>query len=189
VVVLVAFAAASTSATQTGDVTAKIPPVVLSHQHEAMCKVKVGDALPAIELPRVEESGNGRLADLLGEQATVVVFWSPEQRMALEQLADMSPDVVEPFGGKGVAVVGIAVNQSASDAEAALKHAGASFPNLLDAEESAFASVGTDRLPRTYLLDSEGKILWFDIEYSLATRRDLHQALRALVGEPASAGK
>ena len=30
-----------------------MPPVLLSKQHEALCKVKVGDALPAIELPKV----------------------------------------------------------------------------------------------------------------------------------------
>jgi hypothetical protein len=33
-------------------------------------------------------------------------------------------------------------------------------------------------LPRTYLLDSSGKILWFDLEYSRSTRRELNQAIR-----------
>jgi hypothetical protein len=32
-----------------------------------------------------------------------------------------------------------------------------------------------------YLLDPQGKVLWFDIDYSLATRRELNQALRAVV--------
>ena len=64
--------------------------------------------------------------------------------------------------------------------QAALEKAGANFPNLLDADGKAFAQVGSERLPRTYLLDPQGKILWFDIEYSLATRRELHQALRAV---------
>jgi hypothetical protein len=53
---------------------------------------------------------------------------------------------------------------------------------LLDAEGRAFAEVGSEKLPRTYLVDAQGKILWFDIEYSLSTRRELHQALRAVVG-------
>jgi hypothetical protein len=30
------------------------------------------------------------------------------------------------------------------------------------------------------VLDPSGKIVWFDIEYSMATRRELHQALRTL---------
>jgi hypothetical protein len=31
------------------------------------------------------------------------------------------------------------------------------------------------------VLDANGKIVWFDLEYSLATRRELQQALLATV--------
>jgi peroxiredoxin len=162
---------------------ATIPPVLLSKQHEALCSVKVSDTMPAIEL---EQLGEGRksLAELAGSTATVVVFWKSDRRMALEELADLGPDVLEPYGRAGVSVVGIAVGESADGAQAALQKAGANFPTLLDAEGSAFAQVGSERLPRTYLIDPQGKILWFDIEYSLATRRELQQALRALTTQP-----
>jgi hypothetical protein len=59
---------------------------------------------------------------------------------------------------------------------------------LLDADGKVFAEVGSEKLPRVYLVGSQGDILWFDIEYSHATRRELNQSLRAVVGEPASAG-
>ena len=36
------------------------------------------------------------------------------------------------------------------------------FPNLLDADGKAFAQVGSEKLPRTFVLDPSGKILWFD---------------------------
>ena len=62
--------------------------------------------------------------------------------------------------------------------------AGANFPTLLDADGKAFAQIGSEKMPRTFLLDPQGKILWFDIEYSLSTRRELHQALRSVTGEP-----
>jgi peroxiredoxin len=165
---------------------AEIPAVALSKGHEALCKVKVGDTMLEISLPQLGGEP-AKLATLLGEKATVVVFWNSDRRMAREQLADLGPDVVEPFGKAGVAVVGIVVGESESDAQAALKAAEISFANLLDADGKAFAQVGSEKLPRTYLLDPQGKILWFDIEYSLGTRRELHQALRAVAGEPASA--
>jgi peroxiredoxin len=151
--------------------------------------VKVGDAMPEIQLPRLD--GNGEptdLAKLSGDKATVVVFWSADRRMAREQLADLRSDVIELFADRGVAVVGIAVEKSRERAESALQQARADFPNLLDTGGEAFAKVGSQKLPRTYLLDPQGKIIWFDIEYSLGTRRELHQALRAVIGEPASAG-
>jgi len=36
-------------------------------------------------------------------------------------------------------------------------------------------------LPWTFVLDANGKIVWFDLEYSLSTRRELQQALLATV--------
>ena len=136
--------------------------------------------MPAIELPKVGDNGKAKLASLLGKKATVVVFWKGDRRMSNELLADIAADVIEPFGKSGVEVVGVAVNETAASAPEALTKAGAKFTNLLDADGKAFAQVGSERLPRTYVLDPTGKIAWFDIEYSHATRRELRDALRAL---------
>jgi peroxiredoxin len=162
---------------------AVMPKVVLSKSHEALCKVKVGDVLPAIELPVVGSNDKKKLAEFYGKAATVVVFWKGDRRMTRELLADLGPDVLELFGKQGVAVVGVAVNETAASAKAALDKAGAKFVNWLDADGKAFARVGSVRLPRVYLIDPTGNILWFDIEYSQTTRRELHQALRAVTGE------
>jgi peroxiredoxin len=157
-----------------------MPKVQLSKREQALCNVKVGDAMPEIELPKVAGGEKAKLASLFGKQATVVVFWKADRRMAREQLADVPVDVVELFGKEGVAVVGIAVNETAESAAAALAKADAKFTNLLDADGKAFAKVGSERLPRTYVLDGKGNIVWFDIEYSLTTRRELHDVLRLL---------
>jgi peroxiredoxin len=157
-----------------------MPKVVMSKGDEAACKIKVGDAMPQIELPKLGSDSKTKLADLLGKKATVVVFWKGDRRMGQQQLADLGKDVVQPFGKEGVSVVGVAVDQSAREAQQALKKAGATFTNLNDADGKAFALMGTGRFPRTYVLDPSGKIVWFDIEYSMATRRELHQALRTL---------
>jgi peroxiredoxin len=159
-----------------------MPRVLMSKGDEAVCKVRVGDAMPAIELPKPGGNDKTKLADLFGKNATVVVFWKSDRRMSQQQLADIGTDVVEPFGKQGVSVVGVAVEEAAKDVEATIKNSRATFPNLHDADGKAFARVGNGRFPRTYLLDPGGKIVWFDIEYSLATRRELHQALRAMVG-------
>jgi peroxiredoxin len=154
--------------------------VILSKLQESLCRVKVGDAMPEIKLALL--GGNeAELGKLNGERATVVAFWKSDRRMSRTLLADLGPDVLEPFGPLGVAVIGIAVDESATNAKAAMTKAAARFPTLLDPGGKAFAAVGSDKLPRVYLLDPKGKILWFDIEYSLSTRRELKQALRAVV--------
>jgi len=162
----------------------EIPPVVMSKEHEALCRVKVGDAMPAIKLNEL----GGRemeLSRLFGKTATIVVFWKGDGHMARTMLADLGPDVIQPFTEQGIAVVGIAVEQSARDVLAALEKAELRIPCLLDPEGKAFALVGKERLPRVYLLDPQGELLWLDIEYSLATRRELNQSLRAVVATAA----
>jgi peroxiredoxin len=157
-----------------------IPPVVLSKEHEALCRVKVGDKLPEIQLSQLGGSQTA-IEKLYGASATVVAFWNADRPMSRTLLADLGPDVVEPFGKQGVAVVTVAVDQPANAARATLEKAQARLPTLIDTGGKAFATVGKERLPRVYLVDPQGKVLWFDIEYSLSTRRELNQALRAVV--------
>jgi peroxiredoxin len=157
---------------------AEVPPVLLTKQHQELCRVKVGDTLPAIELPKVL-GGNAKLSALAGKAATVVVFWKADRRMSRDELADLGPDVVQKFGSRGVEVVGIAVEEPAATARDLIKKTAANFPQLLDADGKAFAQVGAERLPWTLVLDGAGKIVWFDLEYSLSTRRELQQALLA----------
>jgi peroxiredoxin len=159
---------------------ATVPPVLLTKQHEALCRVKVGEAMPAIELAKVD-GDKTKLADLYGKAATVVVFWKGDRRMAREELADLGPDVVDALGKKGVSVVGIAQQESSDAARKTLEETSAKFPNLVDADGKAFAKIGAQKLPWTLVLDSNGKIVWFDLEYSHATRRELQQALLATI--------
>ena len=49
---------------------------------------------------------------------------------------------------------------------------------LVDADRAYFRQVATEKLPRTYLLDRNGKILWFDLEYSRSMRRELQNAIQ-----------
>jgi hypothetical protein len=97
------------------------------------------------------------------------------------EMADLATDVIEPYGVKGVAVVGVAVKEKPDQAASAVTEVGKEIPMLVDDKGTAFAQVGSRRLPRTFVLDANGKILWFDIEYSHATRRELQQALAATV--------
>ena len=54
----------------------------------------------------------------------------------------------------------------------------------MDPQGKALAQVATRYLPRTYLVDSEGKIVWFDMEYSPSTRRHLLQAIEYSMDTP-----
>ncbi len=161
----------------------------MSDAIRATCLLTVGQAMPAAELPDL--AGNLRgLHSLYGPKLTVVCFWTlgttPKARMvATEGLQDLMSDVAEPFGKKGVAVIGIDVGDPADEVKKQLAEAGVTFTNLLDAKGELFAKTATNRkfMPRTYLLDAGGRVLWYDVEHSRATQRDLVLGIRVALGE------
>lgn len=158
------------------------PPVLLSEQHAELCRVRVGDGMPAIELP-VANGSRTQLSELVGERGTVLVFWSPDRWMARAALSDLAGLIAAKRLPAGVNVVGVAVGQPAAAVKQHVANAKAEFPQLLDEQGEALAKVGTVALPRIYVLDASGKIVWFDIEYSEATRRELRQSLAVLTSD------
>ena len=159
-----------------------MPKVLLSNAEIATCLVGVGDPMPAITLPDLAGKAQP-LAQLLGERLTVVAFWRDSNPYAMAELADLGPDVAQHFGRRGVRVVAIDESDSPDQVRQIVQKLGLKFPVLLDAKGEALAKVATRKLPRTYLLDATGKIVWFDIEYSRSTRRDLHQAIQFLLSQ------
>jgi hypothetical protein len=164
-----------------------IPKVALSEELNASCLVKVGDAMPGAELP--DAAGKiSTLESLYGQKLTVVCLWTigshRSQLVALSALRDLTKEVADPFGPKGVRLVGINVSNTPDDVRKEVSQAGAKFPNLLDSKGEYFAKLAKDkRMPRIYLLDSGGRVLWFDVEYTRTSRRELVQGIRAALGE------
>jgi len=166
----------------------KMPEVKMPDKLLQTCLVKVGDAMPEAELADLPGKPHS-LRSLAGKNLTVVLFWSSDNMYAVQAVEYVQLDVAEPFGPKGVQLVGINVKDSPDDARKVVEEAGAKYVNLLDPEGAYFAKVATEKLPRVYLLDASGKVLWFDIEYSNTTRRDLERAIKFVLGEPEEAKK
>jgi peroxiredoxin len=162
---------------------AKMPEVKMPEKLLETCLVKVGDRMPEAELADLQNK-RVSLRSLLGKKLTVVLFWNSDNLYATQALEYAGLEVAEPFGKKGVGVIGIDVKDAPEAARKAVADAGAKYVNLLDPEGRYFSKVATDqKVPRVYLLDASGKILWLDIEYSASTRRDLDRAIKFALGE------
>lgn len=159
-----------------------IPKVAMAETDLATCLVRVGDTMPDAELPDLADK-KVSVRSLFGKKLTVLVFWTGKNLYAAQQLQDLEADVAKPYAEKGVALIGIDEGEDAKAAKDNLETAGATFRNLLDPGGAFLAKVAKGKLPRTYLIDAQGKILWFDIEYSRSTRRDLQQAIKVALGE------
>jgi len=113
----------------------------------------------------------------------VVVFWNSSNIYSVEEIRDLGKGIAQDYAEKGLRVVAVNEGDNPRINMEKFKSTGATFQNLLDLDGLYFAKIATEELPRTYLLDADGKILWFDTEYSRSTRRDLLQAIQVALGE------
>ncbi len=141
---------------------AEIPEVKMSDTVKATCKVVVGDSFPEIlGLPAT-----------LGNKASIVFFFpsgsKPMQKMKnIEVLEDLQKLHAAHQGDLRVIAAG-----SGAKPDVAVDF------DVVQDDGKAFEAVTTNaEPPRIFLLDSTGKILWMDTEYSNTTREQLHQAV------------
>jgi peroxiredoxin len=164
-----------------------IPEVLLLEAEQQTCLVNVGDVMPDAQLPDLTGKVQS-LRGLAGEKLTVVFFWTAGSSeyspiRARQALLDLQKDVFEPYHEKGVQVIGVNEADTAEVAGRIIGEAKITFPSLLDSEGALFAKVATEGLPRPYLLDAEGKILWLGLEFSQTSLKKLTQGIRVALGE------
>ena len=146
----------------------KIPTVVLSKEFEEKCRVFQNQQMPDAELPDLD--GNVKpLKSLYGAKLTVVCFWSAgttpkgPQTFGLKQMLSDLAAVGGKFPSPDFQLLGVNVKDPPEAAGKLLKEANVAFTNVLDPQGTFFDKVGADALPRIYLLDAHGKILWFEL--------------------------
>ncbi len=159
-----------------------VPIVSLSKELRATCRVQVGDTMPEGDLSDVDGKPQS-LQKLYGKTLTVVYFWTAENPYSLGEVEDQNDDVAKVYGDRGVQVIGINHGDQPEKVREVLKPVGLKYPILLDSGGAYFKKVASEKVLRTYLLGARGKILWFDTEYSRATRRDLLQAIDATLSK------
>ncbi|WP_145249615.1 redoxin family protein [Aeoliella mucimassa] len=166
-----------------------VPKVLLSDQHQEMVKIGVGDKFPEVTLPPAAAGGESApMVKQFGQQVTVVGVFSRDGAMAKTMLRDLQFDINKQYNalnpGAGMAnVLPVAIATGLTQDQATQTASAASFEGtlLLDGDGTATAALGTGRMPRIYVLDSKGSVVWFDIEYSSSTRREMQQAVAALI--------
>ncbi len=152
-----------------------LPAVFMSVQHDAMCHLKVGAKMPPLKLQTMTQEA-AVLQPVPGKRLTVVVFWNLHHPMSVEQVCRLEREVGARFGEAGVGVVAVNVGDSTDSVQGLLDLIPHDYETLLDPDGSAFGQIATAMLPRSYLLDQDGTVLWLDTEYSRSSRRGLGNA-------------
>lgn len=163
------------------EIKPSMPKVELSDTHAATCLVRVGDNMPDFSLANLAGEQQA-LADLRGEQGTVVLFWTTKNLYgpaAIEELQKIGTE----YGNRGIKVLAVCRKGEADAVKVIADEAAAGYPQLLDPDAEVYGKVATKLVPRTYLLDAEGKIVWFALTWEPRTAKTLRAGLDFMLGE------
>ena len=152
------------------------PQVILSSGHKATCLKFVGDMVGDHVVTDIDNTQH-KLKSLLSDKLTVLIFWSDNSRAGVEQFRRIPVDILGSYAKQRVKVIAANVGGDLPTTQRLTGNAAKMIVSLVDSDRKLFSQFANSRVPRTYLLDKNGKILWFDIEYSQGMQRELENAL------------
>ena len=114
---------------------------------------------------------------LLSDRLTVLIFWDEKSATGMEQFRRIPVDILGDFAAHRVKVIAVNVGGEKNRVRELTGDAADKIVSLVDSDGSFYGHFASSLLPRTYVLDQRGTILWFDLEFSLSTSRSLRQVL------------
>lgn len=146
---------------------------------KAPYRLRLGDAMPDLELPRLE-GGRLRLGSLRG-QVVAVSFYSPYCEPCRRELPALDRAVARVSRETGVAITTvIVVVEDRPPAALAKRHPTARW--LLDEHERARAAFDPRTLPCTFLVDERGVVRHINRGFGPGYEGRVTRWLRGLVG-------
>ena len=152
------------------------PSVDLSEFHKSTCLKSVGEQVGDVTVVDMEGTHHQFLR-LLSDRLTVLFFWDEKSATGMEQFRRIPVDILGDFAAHRVKVIAVNVGGEKSRVRELTGDAADKIVSLVDSDGSFYGHFASSLLPRTYVLDQRGTILWFDLEFSLSTSRSLRQVL------------
>lgn len=134
----------------------------------------VGQPAPAFDLPGA--SGQVRLADLRGK-LVYVDFWASWCGPCKQSFPWMN-EMQSKYGGHGLQIVGIAVDNKRADAEQFLKETPAKFTVAFDTQGESPKTYRIKGMPSSYLIAPDGRVLYAHAGFREQDKKELEERIR-----------
>jgi peroxiredoxin len=134
--------------------------------------INVGDEAPNFSVEMLD--GSTVTLSALRGQKVLLIFWATwcppcRQEMShLQEVIDANPDVV---------VLPISRGEKRDVVEAFLQKMGYTFPVGLDVEQTIYRKYASNYIPRSFVIDGNGKVVYVGVGYDEAIAAEVQQAL------------
>ncbi len=158
--------------------------ILIFHTRPDRTRTRVGQFAPSFRVTTT----TGQVFDLAAprHQPVLVTFFATWCNPCGRELRRLEPEVRQKKRGRGLAMLAICID----DGDAAIKRfwleKGLTFPAASDAGRKVFPKYAAKAIPRTYLIDARGRIVYQSVGYTEEEFSRLLQAVdKALPSLPA----
>lgn len=118
--------------------------------------VTAGDTAPSFAIHT--DSGQVITNKDFGGKVLVLNFWASWCPPCVQEMPSLN-EFQKIFAGQGVVVVGVSVDRNEKYYQNMIKRFGVSFQTARDPEENFSYKFGTYKVPETYIIDRNGKVV------------------------------
>ncbi len=158
--------------------------LLLGDSHISLAEVVLGQAAPSCSLSKIGGGAEKKLDSFKG-QVVYVDFWASWCGPCAQSFPFMNK-LHRELSSKGLAIVGVNLDEKADDATGFLTKTPAHFEILADVGGSCPQGFGVKAMPSSYLIDRHGVVRHIHLGFKPSETEALRKEVDALLLEAAS---
>ena len=151
----------------------------LSAQTDEASVVKTGDMVPDFKV-KMFEGKEINIKDLRGK-VVLINFWAVWCPYCVQELAVVQKEIIDRFKGKDFVFLPISREDTYEKIDAFRKEKGHKFPMGMDSDRSIYNMFAKSSIPRNYVIDRSGKIVYMDKGYNVEMFKELVKNIEKLL--------
>lgn len=136
--------------------------------------IHAGDVAPDFSVEMLD-GGNVTLSALQGKP-TLLIFWATWCPPCREELAHLQEGVIDVYGDK-INVLPVSRGEKREVVEEYITKMGYTFAVGLDGEQEAYRKYATNYIPRCFVIDSKGTVVYSGVGYDEGVAGEVKEAL------------
>lgn len=151
------------------------PALTEQDDTESTTLIRTGDIAPDFTVKMIDGK-KITLSELRGK-VVLVTFWATWCPPCREEMSHMQEGVIDHFAGKDLVVLPISRGETRATVEAFVDKMKYTFPVGLDENKAIYSLYATNYVPRSFVIDREGRVAYYVVGYDEAVGKEINEAI------------